>query len=422
MQPKLIAGITFLAVYVMLVSHKGKPPVVVWCGAAVMLITGVISFSEAVESINVNVLGIFLGTMIISDLLIHSNLPAYLASVLVTPGRSAAGAVMAVCLLSGGISAFVDNVATVLMVVPIAIEVSKQLEVTPVPFIIGIAVSANLQGAATLVGDSTSILLASAAKMTFTDFFWMNGRPGIFFSVQAGAIAAFSILYLVFRKIYKGSCGAVETVHVTSWVPTIIMLMMMGTMAVSSFIPDRPDWALGAIAMGYALFALLWNALTAYKHVDLRHDLDWSTVLLLCGLFIVVGSLTSTGLVMDMANIISNLAKGNAFRAYITIVWMSVLVSAFVDNIPFTMAMLPTAQIVANSLGTSPYVMMFGLLLGATLGGNITPIGASANIAAVSLLRREGYDVSFPEFLRIGLPFTLAAVITGSLVNWIIWS
>ena len=123
-------------------------------------------------------------------------------------------------------------------------------------------------------------------------------------------------------------------------------------MAVSSFIPDRPDWALGAIAMGYALFALLWNALTAYKHVDLRHDLDWSTVLLLCGLFIVVGSLTSTGLVMDMANIISNLAKGNAFRAYITIVWMSVLVSAFVDNIPFTMAMLPTAQIVANSLGT----------------------------------------------------------------------
>jgi Na+/H+ antiporter NhaD/arsenite permease-like protein len=124
---------------------------------------------------------------------------------------------------------------------------------------------------------------------------------------------------------------------------------------------------------------------------------------------------------MDVANIISTLAKGNAFRAYATIVLLSVFVSAFVDNIPFTMAMLPTAQLVAQSLGTSQYVMLFGLLIGTTLGGNITPIGASANIAAVSMLRRQGYDVSFGQFMRIGLPFTLAAVITGSLVNWVIW-
>lgn len=108
--------------------------------------------------------------MILSSFLIYSKVPAYLASVLVTPGRSAVGAIMAVCLLAGAISAFVDNVATVLMVAPIAIEVSKRLEVSPVPFVVGIAVSANLQGAATMVGDSTSILLASAARMTFTDF------------------------------------------------------------------------------------------------------------------------------------------------------------------------------------------------------------------------------------------------------------
>jgi len=421
LHPKLIAGLTFLAVYAMLILHKGKPPLVVWSGAALLLATRVITPSEALESINVNVLGIFIGTMILSSFLIYSKVPAYLASVLVTPGRSAVGAIMAVCLLAGAISAFVDNVATVLMVVPIAIEVSKRLEVSPVPFVIGIAVSANLQGAATMVGDSTSILLASAARMTFTDFFWMNGRPGIFFAVQAGAVAAFLVLYLVFRKTYKGSCMPVEEVHVTSWVPTVLMLTMMATMAASSFIPNRPDWALGAIAMTYAVFVLLWNALARYKDIDLRRNLDWSTVLLLSGLFIVVGSLTSTGLVMDAANIISKVANGHPFRAYNAIVWFSVIVSAFVDNIPFTMAMLPTAQLVAQSLGTSQYVMMFGLLLGTTLGGNITPIGASANIAAVSLLKKQGYHVSFSEFLHVGLPFTLTAVIVGSLVNWAIW-
>lgn len=421
MHPKLIAGMVFIAVYIMFISHKGKPPVVVWCGAAVLLATRVMTPSEALASINLNVLGIFIGTMILSSFLTHSRVPAYLASILVRPGRSALGAVMAVCILAGAISAFVDNVATVLMVVPIAIEVSKRLQVTPVPFVVGIAVSANLQGAATMVGDSTSILLASAAKMTFSDFFWIQGRPGIFFTVQLGAVTAFLVLYLVFRKTYRGNCAPVEEVHVTSWVPTAVMFAMLVTMALSSFVPNRPDWALGAIAMAYALFILLWNAVRRYKDVDLIHNLDWSTVLLLCGLFIVVGSLTSTGLVMDVANIISTLAKGNAFRAYATIVLLSVFVSAFVDNIPFTMAMLPTAQLVAQSLGTSQYVMLFGLLIGTTLGGNITPIGASANIAAVSMLRRHGYDVSFGQFMRIGLPFTLAAVITGSLVNWVIW-
>ncbi len=421
MHPKLIAGMVFIAVYIMFISHKGKPFLVVWCGAAVLLATQVMTPSEALASINLNVLGIFIGTMTLSSFLTHSKVPAYLASILVRPGRSALGAVMAVCILSGAISAFVDNVATVLMVVPIAIEVSKRLQVTPVPFVVGIAVSANLQGSATMVGDSASILLASAAKMNFSDFFWMEGRPGIFFTVQLSAIAAFLVLYFVFRKTYRGKCAPVEEVHVTSWVPTAIMLLMLATMALSSIIPNRPDWALGAIAMAYALFTLLWNAFRRYKDVDLIHNLDWSTVLLLCGLFIVIGSLTSTGLVMDVANIISRLAQGNAFRAYVTIVFLSVFVSAFVDNIPFTMAMLPTAQLVAQSLGTSQYVMLFGLLIGTTLGGNITPIGASANIAAVSMLRRHGYDVSFGQFVRIGLPFTLAAVIVGSLVNWVIW-
>lgn len=420
MQPKIVAAVTFLIAYAMLILGKIHPPYVVWSGSILLLALKVITPAQAISSINLNVIGIFIGMMILSDFFIHSQVPAYLSCMIVNPKRSVAGAVLGVCILAGAVSAVVDNVATVLMIAPIALEISRRLKISPVPFIVGIAVSANLQGAATLVGDSTSILLASAAKMSFADFFWMKGRPGICFSVQLGAIASFYVLCLVFRQ-YKGRCVNIGTVRVTSWVPTILMVLMMITMAASSFIPDRPDWTIGAIALAYAAIALTWNMFTGYKPLDLARDLDWATVFLLGGLFILIGSLTTTGLVGDIASLISGWTKGNAFVAYNVIVWMSVLVSAFVDNIPYTMAMLPVAQLVSTGIGTSPYVMMFGLLLGTTLGGNITPIGASANVVAVSLLRKNGHKVTFGDFVRIGLPFTVAAALVGSLFNWVVW-
>jgi Na+/H+ antiporter NhaD/arsenite permease-like protein len=416
---KAIAIVTFLIAYVLLITHKGHPAIVVWIGALLLLGLGIITPLQALASININVIGIVLGTMILSELFIRSKVPAYLSSLVISRSRSIAGALLAVCMLAGTVSAVVDNVATVLMIAPIAIEVSQRLKVSPVSFMTGIAVSANLQGAATMVGDSTSILLASAADMTFTDFLWMDGRPGIFFSVQLAAVASFFVLYRSFKR-YKGRMVKVAPVKVTSWVPTILMVLMMITMAASSFIPNRPDWSVGAIALFYAGISLVWNAASNNQGFHLG-DIDWTTIFLLSGLFILIGSLTITGVVTDIAQSISNWTKGNAFLAYSIIVWMSVFVSAFVDNIPYTMAMLSVAQLVATNIGISPNLMMFGLLLGTTLGGNITPVGASANIVGVSILRKNGYDVSFKEFASIGLPFTIAAVIAGSTLNWILW-
>lgn len=420
MLPKFLAAAIFLTAYMLIIARKGHPLVVVWSGAALLLILRVISPMDALLSLNPNVIGILLGTMAISDLFIHSQVPAYLAAKFVDRSKSVAGALLAVCILSGVVSAVVDNVATVLMIAPIAIAVSKRLKVNPVPFLIGIAVAANLEGAATLVGDSTSILLGSAAKMSFTDFIWMQGKPGIFWSVQFGALAAFTVLYFIFKR-NSGKTVPVDHVEVTSWVPTILMALMMTTMALSSAIPNRPDWTIGAIALGYGLIGLIWNGAARFKSFSPFSDIDWSTIGLLCGLFVLIGSLTTTGIVRDIANLISDLTKGNMFLAYNILVWMSVLCSAFVDNIPYTMAMLPVAQLVAANMGVSPYVMMFGLMLGTTLGGNITPIGASANVVAVSMLRKEGHSVSFGDFVKIGLPFTVAAVVFGSLLNWFIW-
>ncbi len=419
MPSKLVAASVFLIAYTLLITRKGRPPIVVWTGAALLLALKIVTPSQALGSLNPNVFGIIIGTMVLSDLFIDSNVPAYLASVTVNRSGTIPRALLSVCILSAVVSAFIDNVATVLMIAPIALEVSKRLRVSPVSFLIGIAVSANLEGAATLVGDSTSVLLASAADMTFMDFLWMNSRPGICFAVQIGAAGALYVLYLVFRP-NKGKCIPVSQPTVGSWVPTTLMVLMMLTMAVSSFIPNRPDWTIGGISLAYGAIGLLWSKVSGFGEIKVR-DLDWNAVFLLGGLFVLIGSLTSTGLIADIAALIAGWAKGNSFLAYNIIVWVSVLLSAFVDNIPYTMAMLPVAQMVAISTGTSPYVMMFGLLLGTTLGGNITPIGASANVVAVSLLRKEGYDVPFTEFIKIGLPFTVVAVLAGSLFNWVIW-
>lgn len=151
-------------------------------------------------------------------------------------------------------------------------------------------------------------------------------------------------------------------------------------------------------------------------------EVDYDTILLLTGLFVIIGGITEAGLVDDISKIFVNISNGNVFLIYTLIVWASVLFSAFIDNIPYVATMLPVTQQISAGLGIEPYLLFFGLLIGATLGGNITPIGASANISGQGILRKEGYEVSAPTFMKISVPFTLSAVVTGYILIWLIWS
>jgi Na+/H+ antiporter NhaD/arsenite permease-like protein len=392
-------------------------------GAAIgaLLASGAIGLQDAVSSVNYNVLGVFLGTMVLSGLFIFSGVPAYLATKLVVRSRTVGMALLAVCVLAGFISSFVENVATVLIVAPIAFEVAKKLKANPVPFLIGIAVSSNLQGCATMIGDSPSIILALSSGMNFMDFFWMKGRPGITFAVELGAVASFLVLYLLFRK-YKQPVVRMEETRVRTWFPTVLLCLMMLTLAASSFIKERPPYTIAFICLSYGAIGLVWHEWRHRESLSLVKDLDWHTFFFLIGIFILVGSLTHAGVIDDIANCIIKHTRGNQFLAYTVIVWLSVALSAFVDNIPYTIAMIPVAQLVAKSLGVGQELFLFGLLVGASLGGNITPIGASANVVAVGFLRKEKYRVTFGDFVRIGLPFTLAAVGVAYVVLWLVWA
>ena len=410
----------FLITYVLLMLKKGHPFIILGGAIGLLLVSRAINVTQAISSINYNVLGVFLGTMILSGLFIFSAVPAYLATKLVDRSKTVGMALLSVCLLAGFISSFVENVATVLIVAPIAFEVAKKLKANPIPFLIGIAVSSNLQGCATMIGDSPSIILALSSGMNFMDFFWMKGRPGITFAVELGAIASFYVLYLLFKK-YKEPVIQIEEVKVKTWVPTWFLAAMMSTLALSSFIKNKPTYTIAFICILYGIIGLIWHELKHRESISIIKDLDWHTFFFLIGIFVLVGSLTYTGVIDDIAKFITGVTKGNKFLAYTIIIWLSVFLSAFIDNIPYIVAMIPVAKLVALSLGASPELFLFGLLIGTSLGGNITPIGASANVVSVGLLRKNHYHMKFGDFFKIGFPFTIAAVSVAYLFLWFIW-
>jgi len=289
--------------------------------------------------------------------------------------------------------------------------------------IIAIAVSSNLQGAATLVGDTTSILLGGYANMSFLDFFVYKGKPGIFFAVELGALATIPVMMILFRKD-REPVESREKTKVTDYTPSVLLIAVVVALIGASFFKNKPDITNGLICCLTAVIAIICDVLRTRSWAHTRHALrsvDVETLALLFCLFLVIAGITEAGVVDDAASLIASAGGSNLFLLYTIIVWGSVLLSAFIDNIPYVATMLPIITGITGQLGIAPYLLYFGLLTGATLGGNITPVGASANITAVGLLKRQGYEVSFRDFMRIGLPFTLTAVMAGYLFIWFVW-
>ncbi len=431
----LPAIIIFAVTYVlMLVFGKFRPWIALASGV-VFICLGMLPIGDVLGELDFNVLLMIAGTMGLVSLFIESKMPALLADLVMKKVPNVQMAAVALSLFSGVISAFVDNVATVLMVAPVALEICKKLKTNPVPFIIGIAVSSNLQGAATLVGDTTAIMLGSALDMSFLDFFWYQGKPSIFFAVELGAVLAALILAFIFRKdkapIDKGG----EMTKVTDYVPTILLVGVVVLLAGASFAPD--SWNLpaeinGIICCSILVIGLVYNLIkkkSAKAIVNPLKDIDFETLGLLVGLFLMIGAIKHEGVIDALANLLAQMGGGNVFLLYTVIVWASVVISAFIDNIPYVATMIPVIASLSASLGAELGIaaslvatpLYFGLLSGATLGGNCTPIGASANITGIGILRRAGYEVKNSDFFKIGIPFTFAAIIPAYIYVWLLF-
>ena len=414
----------FVLMYVCMIAWPRHRPLYALAMALLFLVLGVLPPEHLLVTINWNVLMMIAGTMVIVFFFIESQMPNLLADLLLARSKNVMWVTIYMSLFSGLISAFIDNVATVLMVAPVALAVRRKLKIDPTNMILSIAISSNLQGAATLVGDTTSILLGDYANMTFLDFLWMRGRPGIFFAVELGALATVLIMMVLFRTDREPVSAGERTV-VRDLVPTGLLLLMVAALIGASFLPNAPAALNGMICCVLALAAMAMDTLRSRSpkaSLAALRELDFETLGLLLGLFVVIGGLTRVGVIDDFATWIVKLGGRSVFLLYTIVVWGSVLLSAFIDNIPYVATMLPVLTVVADTLGMEPYLLYFGLLSGATLGGNITPIGASANIAAVGLLRKEGREVTFRQFMRIGVPYTLAAVLVGYAFIWFVWA
>lgn len=420
---KYLAIGLFVLMYVLLVLLPKRRAIVALLTATLMIILQILPLSKVPGAIDWNVLMMLFGTMVIVDYFIESKMPNKIAEALLRLAPNVIWVTVLMSLFSGIISAFIDNVATVLMVAPVGLAICKKLKKNPVGMIIAIAVSSNLQGAATLVGDTTSIMLAAAAKMNFNDFFWMHGRPGMFFAVELGALLTVPIMMILFRKD-KAPVSSDEHTEVTDYIPTITMVGHVVLLIIASFIPNTPDMINGYICMACGILTIVWELIKQKSVKGMLHSLnamDYDTMALLAGLFVVIAAINEAGIIKDVANFIAMAGGNNRFLLFTIVVWGSVIISAFIDNIPYTATMLPILASVAGEMNVEPYFLFFGLLVGATLGGNLTPIGASANIAGVGMLRKEGYEVRFRDFMKIGIPFTLTAVIAGYLFVWIFW-
>jgi len=425
----VIALSLFLATYVALLIFSNFKAYIAIAMAGVFLLLGFTELSNVFSSaMNWNVFMIIAGTMIVVSEFIESGMPALLADWMMSKVSSTKWAIILLAAFAGIVSAFVDNVATVLIVAPIALDIAKKTKMSPVPLVIAVSVFANIEGFATLVGDTTSVMLAGPqfGDMNFFDFFFVNGTIGPFFIVQIGTIASLVMFWFILGK-QQSSIEFKHQTKVKDYSPSFFLAAILILLIVASFVPNLPNEINGYITLGMAFIFVMYRVFIKKQSkaiLNAYQAIDFDTLGLLFGLFILIMGLDNQGVIAALGDWLESIGNGDPIMIYTIIVFASVLFSAFIDNIPYVATLLPVMMRVGLSLnlGIPPYLLLFGLLAGATLGGNLTPIGASANIAGIGFLMKVGFKVSFADFFKIGFPITLAALTMGYILILVLFA
>ncbi len=475
---KILTIFLFIITYFFIIRYYDKKQYVVWIAVFILLITTILSPGQALNAINWNVILLYFGMLFVSEIFLYSRMPDFLAVYFASKTTRIGVAMLVICALTSALSILLENVACVLLVAPIALSIAKKCKINATPLFVGMAISSNLQGVGTLIGDPPSMLLGGFKGLNFNDFFVLAGKPGIFFAVQVGALVSLIVLYLFFKK-FDGKMPKLKKENYISFMPTLIVILLVVALILSSFFEHYVPLSAGVWCCVFGLIAYMWYihhtkghksyqvisglliiililgsffeetiqgiigksigieliwcalCIVAFyfflvrkkdtKMMDFLERMDWQTGLFLIGIFIFVESLVATGLVDDLAHLIGNIAGSNLLLTFVIIVVFSVAVSAFVDNVPYLVIMLPVAQTLTTQLGANEFVLFFGLLLGASVGGNITPVGAAANIVAMGMVKKQGYPATFWDFVKIGLPFTICAIVASTAFVWFVF-
>lgn len=409
-----------------------------WVSLIILLVlvaTNAVDFNELLIYVDWDVLGLILGMSILTVYLEDSGLMEIVSSFLRRRLTSPLKLVFWLSFTAGLVSIALENVSVVLLFAPIALRMAKSMNLNPIPVMIGVALASNMAGSATMIGDPPAIITAGYLNLVFTDFIWYNGKPSMFFFTLIPMIIACLVLALIARRSLSqinnpyntNSLNDRNTGQIANIIDKIFLIEASLFLTIKIILLSLrhvihlPLSLIALIAVGgLTITRLIHRDYKSVKHA-LVAGFEWKLLLFLIGVFTLSGAFAKHGLANLAANWIVSTSSGNIVIVTSLLVWLSVLISAFIDNVPYTTTMLPVVVLIANSLGVEPITIAWALLLGTTLGGNLTYIGASANVTAVRILEKRGYQVSFWDFIRISIPFNTVSVITGWILYEIFW-
>lgn len=410
---QIISVAIFLVALAIIMSEKIHRAVVALAGAVLVLVIGIMPFEDALGYIDFNTLGVLFGMMLFIGVVKMSGLFEFLA---ITCAHWAKGRpwhiILLFVILTAVLSAFLDNVTTVLLIGPMTLNLCKMLKVNPVPFFMTEIMASNIGGTATLIGDPPNIMIGSAAGFTFVDFIAVDA-PAVLLIIAA-VLVVFYFLYG--RKMSVSQTEIDEVLKLDPrdyikdmrllWISVVIIgLVVLGFMFHGAFGLESCVIALGAAA----LILLLSRA-----PIDQAlGQVEWTTLVFFGGLFVIVGAMTQTGVIDMLANWLVSITGGNVFLTMLVLVFGSALISAFLDNIPFVATMIPIlASMQAGGMDVTP--LWWAVSLGACLGGNGSLIGASANVVLSDISRKNGHTITFAQYLKTGFPIMVLTVLIAA--------
>ncbi len=412
-----IAQLTSVTIFVValgiIISEKIHRAVVALAGAVLVMMLGIMPFEEAVGHIDFNTLGVLFGMMLFVGVVKLSGLFEYLAVKCAHIAKGQPWRIMLIfVLLTAVLSAFLDNVTTVLLIGPMTLNICKLLKVDPVPYFLTEIMASNIGGTATLIGDPPNIMIGSAAGYGFLDFILVD-TPAV--------IIILAVICVVFYFLYgrKMTAPQSEIADVLELRPADyikdhrllrISVVMICFVVVGFMFHGALGWESSVIALGAAGLILLLS------RAQIDHALaqvEWTTLVFFAGLFIIVGAMTATGVIDMLASWLVDITGGNVFLTMLVLVFGSAIVSAFLDNIPFVATMIPIlASMQATGMDVTP--LWWAVSLGACLGGNGSLIGASANVVLSDISRKNGHTITFIQYLKVGFPIMMLTTIIAA--------
>lgn len=404
----------FLIAYFFIVSRKQSEAIVALAGSLILILLGVVKQTEAIASIDFNTLGLLMGMMIVVDISRHSGLFGYIG---LCAARITRAQPILLLLVFAGItallSAFLNSIAAVLLIVPVALYIAESLEINPIPLLYAEIIASNIGGTATLIGDPSHVIIGTATGLSFVDFIRNLGPVALFILIMTAVL-----FWMIWRNSFdvseenRNKILALEPRdQIADRGLLIKSLVVFGLMLLGFFFSRQLHLDTATIALTGAILMIIFGPNSIEESLL---NVDWPTIFFILGFFVIVGAMTSTGAIHLLAQWSVALTGKNVTALTMMVLWLSAIISAFLDNIPIVTAMVPFIKGIGAMTGISMVPLWWALALGGVLGGNGTIIGASSNIIVVGAARRNGYPITYLDYFKVAFPLMILSIVFSS--------